>query len=33
MTEEELKIENQKINERMIVYKENVNLVARINVE
>ena len=25
MTEEELKIENQKINERMIVYKENVN--------
>ncbi len=33
MTEEELKQENLKINERMIVYKENVNLVARINVE
>ena len=33
MTDEEMKLENQKINERMIVYKENVNLVARINVE
>ena len=33
MTDEEIKLENQKINERMIVYKENVNLVARINVE
>ena len=33
MTEEELKLENEKINEKMIVYKENVNLVARINVE
>ena len=28
-----MKIENEEINKRMIVYKENVNLVARINVE
>ena len=33
MTEEELKLENEEINKKMIVYKENVNLVARINVE
>ena len=33
MTDEELKLENEEINKRMIVYKENVNLVARINVE
>ena len=33
MTDEELKKENEEINKRMIVYKENVNLVARINVE
>lgn len=28
-----MKIENEEINKKMIVYKENVNLVARINVE
>lgn len=31
--EEKMKIENEEINKKMIVYKENVNLVARINVE
>ncbi len=30
MTDDELKLENEEINKRMIVYKENVNLVDRI---
>ena len=33
MADEETKTLNEKINEKMITYKENVNLVARINVE